>query len=204
MLGTRRLATRIFRQPARFFHAIINRAYRAPSLVLTVAACSGAGGAVFWGAAYCEPTYTIKLTVGELTRLIERYQYQRFAENVVAAVGSSALVVGDMFFLSGTGLVGVLVSGWLCAFYVYRHLEAVQSVNAEYRWRFIDVAPEQMLLMGLLQYHATLQDETILPADHTHTRLCQLVGTIVAQTSGVQLAEGQVVYFLDDLFCPRV
>jgi hypothetical protein len=111
-------------------------------------------------------TYNLELSYEDLQGLVSRFEFQRSVENAAAAAVGSGLIIGDLFMLTGTGVVGFTVGVSLCATYVWFHLEPVpvavhrgasstKAKRTKPRQRFIDTSPQMMMLLGLMEYHTT-------------------------------------------------
>jgi hypothetical protein len=158
-------------------------------------ACGVAAAGAAVAVANCEPlqTYNLELSYEELKGIASRFEFQRSVENALAATVGGGLVIGDMFLLTGTGVVGLTVGCCLCATYVWFHLEPVPiSGNGKKpRQRFIDTSPQMMMLLGLMEYHVVKNSNTTFPADHAHSKMCTQVGNLLAGASGLKLPAGQ-------------
>jgi hypothetical protein len=130
------------------------------------------------------PEYTLVWGADEIRAVLDKYVENRQLENMVAAAAIYCVVAADFAMISGTGLLGAVFSAGAVVAYVACHLEHVNG-DPDGRLRFIDVSPSHEELLGLLEYHNTLQEATLLPRESTKHQRVERVGKKVAAATFV-------------------
>lgn len=164
-------------------------------------------------AAHCEESgnaIALTLTPAELKTILWRFTFKREVENGLGALLGASLIAADMLMLTMTGIVGASLAVAGFAGYVWWHLEVVDlplllpldrradglrgwlgGGPSSARVRFMDVAPEMVTLMGLLEAHnvaATLR--IVAPSDERSQRVRQ-IGALIAHSAEIDLPAGQ-------------
>ena len=145
-----------------------------------------------------KPQFELKLSAKELEEWVSREKRSRHIENILASSVCTTLILGDLFLLTGTGLIGGTISLGLLTGYVYTHLIPVNDEwhthmdnTSAQRLRFIDTSDEQLVLMGLQEALELERHKIILPSSHRLSQRLQTVGHYLASKSELQLPAGQ-------------
>ncbi len=125
------------------------------------------------------------------------------AENFAAGAVVSSLILADVMFLTGTGLVAGLASCLLATSYVYFHLVPIGNQwrkGQPLRLRFIDISEEHLVFAALLEAHKISERKDILPPDHELSVHLNTLGARLVQHVPIRLMPGQqfVFHVLDD------
>ena len=166
-------------------------------------------------AAHCDEgsgnTIALALTPAELKTILWRFTFKREAENGLGALLGASLIAADVLMLTMTGIVGASIAVAGFAGYVWVHLEAVElpllepldlgadggrrgwldGAPSSARVRFMDVAPEMVTLMGLLEAHNVAATLRIVPASDPCSQRVRQIGALVARSAEVELPAGQ-------------
>jgi hypothetical protein len=137
------------------------------------------------------------------------FEFKRSIETILGAAVCGGFIVGDLCSFTQTGIAGLLASGTLCGAYYMLNLRPVPVIGDNYlelepwiftilqhgeatksRWRFIDTSPQMMMALGLREYDSVLKTRSMLPDNHSYTKLCRHVGNRLAEAGKIDLPCG--------------